>query len=317
LGLFCANCNTIVIGTSAVLSITNITTHRMKKIIRSVFFASFACMVILGTTQYANAEDPIRPRPYTETRVNGQILDRKIAPELSTQTEIETIVKNEATRCQSLTTEEQKQACYKQVETKIRARFEGEMKNSPALQNILRDVSFKKDGNGKYLINTRTDGEVKRNDDASNMGPKQTRENFSERFNYVTKNLEAVYTRISTLADRIDSRITKLAAENIDVVAAKKFMVTAREELRLAKTSTESAKAAFKSETAVVQVSESNDLKSEFTMPREKIAKTLEHIKNAKTHFKNAHQNLVQAISSLKPGANKATTSIKIDANQR
>ncbi len=339
----------------------------MKKLMKFAVLASFACAMVFGLAASARAEDPIRINTASGVGINGQVMDKAVTLDLKTKAEIEAIVKNEGHRCQTLTTEDQKLACYKQIETKIRAKFESLAKDSPFFQEILRSTTFQKGTDGKYQVTVGKDVGIKKEDGVPVLrAVKGDFDIFSGRFADVIKNLEAIHTRISTLADRIDSRISKLSGEKADVAVSKKYMAAAREELRLAKVSIDSAQTTFKAESATVNtttvttktddskeiwsvegytkcklnkgvlkldsapprcvlggtvyVSESKktDDTSETTHVatnfRAKLTKTMAHIAAAKTHLKNAHQDLVQAMSNLKPGINKVDSSVKVEA---
>lgn len=96
-------------------------------------------------------------------------------------------------------------------------------------------------------IITNTEGKV----EVANNG--NVVENFKNRIEIVIKNLEATYSRLTQLADRVETRLEKVATEEkTDLTENKKALSAARENLRLAKSAIESAKTAFRTESTAV-----------------------------------------------------------------
>lgn len=144
--------------------------------------------------------------------------------------------------------------------------------------------------------------------------------NFTMHVTKVTEKLQAVYDRLTNIADRIDSRIAKLSAQKVDVSVSTKFVASARQELKLAKMSIEAISADFKIEmntatsvSATTSATSTNISATTNTTESAKIGgrnfrtiftKTFANITAAKDHLRKAHTYLVQAIENLKPGFN-------------
>jgi hypothetical protein len=117
----------------------------------------------------------------------------------------------------------------------------------------------------------------------------------------VIERFDATVGRMGKLADRIDSRIAKIEAKNIDVSKAKALMV-------IAKTKIETAKASIALITIPTNVASSAasttlaSIKEDF-----KVSKT--QMDKAKEDIKAAHAALVDVVNSLKPGDNKMKSS--------
>lgn len=137
---------------------------------------------------------------------------------------------------------------------------------------------------------------------------------FDTRAQGVITNLTAIHTRISVLADRIDSRLKKLAAEKIDVSVSQKLLTGAREELRLAKISISDVETSFKAELEAATQARQDSTNSK---SREFFTKTRASIKTAKDHLKAAHRNLVEAIANVKAGTSKRTIDTKGSVNAK
>ncbi len=127
---------------------------------------------------------------------------------------------------------------------------------------------------------------------------------IKERLSKFTENLvkrfDAAIERLEVLADRIDSRISKMEAENLDVTDAKELMVVARIKLETAKTSA----AGIDLESVLVASSTATTtatIKADFDSLRTQIEK-------AKSDIKAAHAALVDVIKNLKPGQRKQPT---------
>ena len=115
---------------------------------------------------------------------------------------------------------------------------------------------------------------------------------------------EAAIERITKLTNRIESRITKLDAEGVDTSKAKVLVAEAKVKTETAKQSLRTLGADITN--ALDEAENRKDLSS-------KIRTAIETVQN---NIKSAHQNLVEAITSLKAGLNeKATTTPPVDNN--
>ncbi len=117
--------------------------------------------------------------------------------------------------------------------------------------------------------------------------------NVIERFNAAT-------SRLDILVQRIDSRITKMEAQNIDTTKAKEILVVAKAKIETAKidialVTLNTNPSASSGQVASTTVSA---LKEAFGITKTQIAK-------AKQDLKDAHAALVDVVNSLKPGNNK------------
>ena len=133
----------------------------------------------------------------------------------------------------------------------------------------------------------------------------QRRENaigkIQERLNEFVENIierfEAAVGRLERLAERIDSRIVKMEAENIDVKNAKELLAIAKIKIETARTSisevdleSQIISSSAATTTAVVK-EDFQDLKAQ--------------MEKAKKDIKAAHATLVEVVKNLKSGYNK------------
>lgn len=114
----------------------------------------------------------------------------------------------------------------------------------------------------------------------------------------VIERFDAATGRLDKLAQRIDSRISKIEAKNIDVSVAKELLVAARTKIEIAKTSTLYITTDIASSTATSTAA----LKEEYKIIKDQISK-------AKDDVKAAQAALVDVVNSLKPGDNKLKNS--------
>jgi hypothetical protein len=111
---------------------------------------------------------------------------------------------------------------------------------------------------------------------------------------------EAAIDRLGSLADRIESRITKIEAGGINESEAKELLTAAKTKIETAKISvaniaSTTTNTSFGTTTATV--------KEDF-----EIIKTL--MEKAKSDIKTAHAALIDVVNSLKPGDNKLKNSV-------
>ncbi|MFH0804027.1 MAG: hypothetical protein V1896_00275 [Candidatus Zambryskibacteria bacterium] len=111
----------------------------------------------------------------------------------------------------------------------------------------------------------------------------------------IIKRYDAATNRLEILADRIDSRITKIESGNIDVSKAKELLTVARAKIEIAKAgvndiASTTSNTTFGSTTATV--------KKDFEVIKIQIEK-------AKEDIRVAHAALIDVVENLKPGQNK------------
>jgi len=144
--------------------------------------------------------------------------------------------------------------------------------------------------------------EMKNNFDAKKIAIlKRTAEN-------TVRILQEAINRLEKIAVRIDSRITKMEANTIDVTQAKANMVIARQKIADAKTALATAKNVI----ATIET----DAKNASTTPNimgDSTKKIKEQARLVKDALQSAHSALVQSIKELKgkEGMRKATTTIE------
>lgn len=266
----------------------------MKKLINFSFLGLLFAVFFLASTGLAQAESrnliPYMPNP--SDRSGGSTDDSTTFSNtnvnITTKADLEAAIKVHEARCESLR-EANKEICKKELEL-FKVKAEAAMKARVSTDDKSKSPNWEREGDREKMKE-----EFKRL-----VG------NFSQRFEKVIENLQAVLERITKLADRIESRLGKIAANNIDVSVSKKFVTQARAELKLASTDIEEAKAAFKVEfTTSTNSSVTTSNNTGISNPRSSFTKTITNIQEAKTHLKNAHRALVQAIVSFKPGINK------------
>lgn len=117
----------------------------------------------------------------------------------------------------------------------------------------------------------------------------------------VVERFDAAIERLSKIADRLDSRMTKMEADGIDVSKAKDLMSVARIKIETAKTSISE----ISLQTQIVASSTATttaEVKASFDGIRSSIEK-------AKNDVKAVRAALSDVISNLKPGLNKQATS--------
>lgn len=131
---------------------------------------------------------------------------------------------------------------------------------------------------------------------------------IKERIDQFVQNIvdryEAAVNRLEKLAERIDSRISKMEADKIDVKKAKELMVTAKSKIATAKTSIASITTTIGTNATTTAL-----MKEEFKAIKIQVEK-------AKEDIKAAHQALIKVVENLKPGKNKIekeATSTKTD----
>lgn len=119
-------------------------------------------------------------------------------------------------------------------------------------------------------------------------------------FNFVEKvkeRLEAAINRLEVLAQRIESRITKMKEAGISTTEAEKLLKIAKDKIN-------------KAEENVSLISLTTDLPTTTSSTTSEIlrsafATSKSQIEQAKKDLKSAHAALVDVINSLKPGYNK------------
>ena len=122
----------------------------------------------------------------------------------------------------------------------------------------------------------------------------------------IGERFQAAVARLQKLSDRIDSRIAKMEAENIDVTKAKSLLVTAKAKIEIAKIS--SSKIASSTPLLASTTATTTDaLKTEY-------AKFRAIISAAKNDLKTAHSALIDVVKNLKPGFNKSRTATSTKA---
>jgi exonuclease VII small subunit len=133
-------------------------------------------------------------------------------------------------------------------------------------------------------------------------------ERTSEFVKKIIERFNAAANRLDVLAQRIESRISKLKAANISTTEAEKLMVTAKNKIKSAKASitlivlgedTASTTASMASTTTTQQASSTIDA------IREAFDVVTGQIQKAKDDLKAAQAALVDVVNSLKPGDNK------------
>jgi iron-sulfur cluster repair protein YtfE (RIC family) len=126
------------------------------------------------------------------------------------------------------------------------------------------------------------------------------KENVSKFVQNIINRYDAATARLEKLADRIDSRIAKIEAKNIDVSKAKELLSLARTKIETAKISVIAINFPddIASSTAAKASTTIASLKENF-----KVTKT--QMEKAKSDIKAAQAALVDVVNSLKPGDEK------------
>ncbi len=209
--------------------------------------------------------------------------------DIKTAGEIETAFKAERTRCDTMTSDTDKKACYEKIVATLKTKF------TNVDESIFRGLIGGKIFEGKAGTN------LGYPDDKNKDGKKDDNKDFSAaisgRIDHVIKKLGAINDRLTKVADRIQSRMDKLNSQKIDTAASVKFVASAREELKLATTAANDAQTSYKTESNTTVTVDASNYKTVY-------AKTIANIKSAKEHLIQAHKYLVQAIANLKPGVN-------------
>ncbi len=167
-------------------------------------------------------------------------------------------------------------------------------------ENLKKEMEEKREG-AKEELETRKETLKDKMEERKDGALTKIQERLKKFNENVIERFEAAVERLEKLAQRIDSRIAKMEAENIDVKGAKDLMVVAKLKIETAKTSISGID--FESEviassTATTTVAFKKDFES-----------LKLQIEKAKTDIKAAHAALVDVINSLKPGLNKKGTS--------
>lgn len=276
--------------------ISNTISMNMKNIIVSLFIFSLA----FGTAGFVSAHEGGEPHTHanTEVRTGGAL-----PIDIKAFADIEATFKAERARCDAMKNDAEKRSCYEKIAANLKAKFTNV--DERLFRDILQGGASGHIGDDK---NNKQNDRGQNND--KNENGKKFSVDFSGRFDHTIKKLTAVQDRLSKVADRIDSRMEKLKADNIDTSASVKLVASARAELKLAADAITNAQSSFKTENEASAEVNANNYKTTY-------AKTLAHVKTAKEHLVQAHRNLVQAISSLKPGANKIDATGKLDVKVR
>lgn len=299
----------------------------MNKFIRFGFFGGIMTVFLVSGILIAGSgivygESNTATTPYTQERsVSGLKMMKygEMKLDAKTKAEIDTAIQTGNARCAAVANETEKKACATRLETAIKARLQAV--GATGMSDSGKSAVFNSDDKPMMTPAQSTD------DDGKRTGKDDFRKfskNFSERFENVLTNFRAVHDRIAKLADRVESRLSKLSAEGIDVSAGLKFTASARAELKLAETSIINAKTIFGEIFTAVQNKKTDDQSDTDTVsadtdtdtddetsdteknPRAPFIKAIEQIRITKEHLIKAHRNLVQAIVSIKPGINKS-----------
>jgi len=109
---------------------------------------------------------------------------------------------------------------------------------------------------------------------------------------------DAAVNRLDGLASRIESRIEKMKAENINTKEAEALLVTTKEKIETAKESISLITVSTKEFASTTASTTIDSIKEAFVT-------TKNQIENAKQSLKEAQAALVDVVNSLKPGDNK------------
>lgn len=255
----------------------------MKKII-TAFNVIIMTVLVAGFGLVAEAET----RTDTQRSIRGTTeLRTGITPEAikidaRAKTEIDNLIRSESARCNSLANQEQKRTCLAQIELRIKERLP---LTTPEDIKMLRE---------KMIQSQR----VQENSGSRPEVGSVPKERSSPEFQKVSSRLVAAHDRISTLADRIDSRIRKLESEGVETAEARRYTEAARSDLRMAKSSIATMEENVKTLTGRTSLSGTAEIDASIRSLRE----TIESIKK---NLISAHRNLTGAIASLKSVTNK------------
>ena len=237
----------------------------MKKFIKISAFAIIAgaflfSSVVRAETGYAPGYgEPVKTTTGTTIKVdaNGKLAVPIVYPiniDVKTKAELEAIYKAQIAKCDGLT-EEKKLACIKASEEAFQMGLRKIMNFTQASVDA-KKILEQKMIEGKIITEGKIGpGETKETKDSGEVKPTTPRgfaSNFHAMYgNYfkrVVLNLDAIFERISTLADRVESRLEKLEEQGIETDASVKLLASARAELKLAKVESEAAVKAFETE---------------------------------------------------------------------
>lgn len=132
---------------------------------------------------------------------------------------------------------------------------------------------------------------------------KEVVSHMAERFDKIlAKRMDAALERLNSISSRIETRLTKLEGQGIDVAKAKSLLAEAK--VKITKASSDINTLKGEVEKSTYATSTPRDMANKF--------KTL--AETAKESLKSAHKALVLTVESIKPGQNKpgnATSSAK------
>lgn len=189
---------------------------------------------------------------------------------------------------------------YKEKSEEAKKEFELRKKEIETKREALKEEIEKRREEMKKELEDRKEnirGEVEKRREENLQ---KIQEKASKFIKNVLERYEAAIERIEKLASRIETRITKMESDQIDVKKAKELMLIAKVKIETAKTSV----AGVKLDAELVSTSTATTT-SAFKADFQKFRTQLE---NAKKDIKAAHAALVEVINNLKPGLNKATS---------
>jgi hypothetical protein len=262
----------------------------MKTFIKTAAFAVIAATLLVGPIVQAETNrtetgyapgygEPVK-KVETRTEIKADANGKLEVPVLrqsidaKVRAELEAALKLENERCAKLG-ERERRECYAQSEENFQIGLRKAFNYSQATidaKKTLEQYEIDRKAMLEKKLDTRND--IKKTEDTKDTDKKDDdRKVFEQKmssnfhliyanyFKRVVANLQGIYDRISTLADRVDSRIAKLREQGIDTSVSAKLVASARTELKLGKESIDAASKAFNSEYTrpIPSVSVTND----------------------------------------------------------
>lgn len=237
-----------------------------------------------GDTRKPGVDKPgtVRPEPST---IDYQPMPKDPAAQKKIM-DLEATLKNIRAKCATLASKTAQADCAKKAETDFK-KLEADVKATYKISDEDMKRKLEED-------RPKTDDQRKEDRPKTDEQRKEDRvENAKNRVANVIKELNALYNRFSDIGNRIEDRIKKLSANNVNVEVSQKYLTAARADLAKAKTEIDAIGAAVK-----IELTSATTAKS--SADSDLLTKTREHLKTAKEALVSAHKNLMDAVRNLK-----------------
>ena len=255
----------------------------MKRMKKTSFVVSFLALAALMSGGIAHAEISTS----ASAAAAAAALKDPVAQKLM---EVRNRLEVSRMSCEKLTGSDQKN-CFDKNAVELK-KAEDEVKKMFKLSDddFARKMKMSAEARGEIKANM---GERMKDDDSKKT--EDRRGMAKQGFENVIKELRALLTRFTSIADRIEARIKIVNSKGADTTQAEKYLSAARNDLNAAKGHIETAGNRFQKE---------NDSVATSTISRTRdnaaFANTKASIKAAKESLRSAHKNFGEALKALR-----------------